>query len=137
MFLDKKYQKEWINFPFDVPFFSLIPQFIKNLSAILKNIHPWSYPVRGWRELWSWVEYIWKLKFFWPSNLKCQQWILRWSDDYPKLKCQALVKLWHNIWTELRTFELWISGLMLDPRFFLISRLNNACSPLVFYLRVN
>ena len=31
--------------------------------------------------------------------------------------------------SELGTFEWWISGLMLDPLFFLILRLNNACSP--------
>ena len=35
---------------------------------------------------------------------------------------------------ELGTFEWWISGLMLDPLFFLISRLNNAYSPLVINL---
>ena len=38
---------------------------------------------------------------------------------------------------ELGTFEWWISGLMLDPLFFLISRLNNACSPLVINLQIN
>ena len=32
---------------------------------------------------------------------------------------------------ELGTFEWWISGLMLDPLFFLISSLNNACSLLL------
>ena len=36
--------------------------------------------------------------------------------------------------TELGTFEWWISGLMLDPLFFLISRLNDACSLLVIDL---
>jgi len=30
--------------------------------------------------------------------------------------------------SEQGTFEWWISELMLDPLFFLISRLNNACS---------
>ena len=35
---------------------------------------------------------------------------------------------------ELGTFEWWISGLMLDPLFFLISRLNDACSLLVIDL---
>ena len=39
--------------------------------------------------------------------------------------------------TELRTLEWWISGLMLDPLFFLISRLNNTCSPLVINLQIN
>ena len=38
---------------------------------------------------------------------------------------------------ELGTFKLWISGLMLDPLFSLISRLNNACSPLVINLQIN
>ena len=38
---------------------------------------------------------------------------------------------------ELGTFDWWISGLMLDPLFFLISRLNNACSPLVINLEIN
>jgi len=37
---------------------------------------------------------------------------------------------------ELGTFEWYISGLMLDPLFFLISRLNNACSPLVINLPI-
>ncbi len=35
------------------------------------------------------------------------------------------------------TFEWWISGLMLNPLFFLISRLNIACSPLIFNLQIN
>ena len=38
---------------------------------------------------------------------------------------------------ELGTFEWWISGLRLDPLFLLISRLNNACSPLVINLQIN
>ena len=38
--------------------------------------------------------------------------------------------------TELGTFEWWISGLMLNPLFFLISRLNIACSPLVINPRI-
>ena len=39
--------------------------------------------------------------------------------------------------SELGTFEWWISGLMLDPLFLLISRLKNACSPLVINLKIN
>ena len=39
--------------------------------------------------------------------------------------------------SELGTFEWWISGLKLDPLFFVISRLNNACSPLVINLQIN
>ena len=37
--------------------------------------------------------------------------------------------------TELKTLEWWISGLMLNPNFFLISRLNIACSPHEFNLQ--
>jgi len=36
--------------------------------------------------------------------------------------------------SELGTFEWWISGLRLDPLFFLISRLNNACSILLLLI---
>ena len=39
--------------------------------------------------------------------------------------------------SELGTFEWWISGLRLNPLFFLISRLNIACSPLIFNLQIN
>ena len=38
---------------------------------------------------------------------------------------------------ELGTFKWWTSGLMLDPLFFLISRLNIACSPLGINLQIN
>ena len=38
---------------------------------------------------------------------------------------------------ELKTLEWWISGLMLNSLFFLISRLNIACSPLIFNLQIN
>ena len=38
---------------------------------------------------------------------------------------------------ELKTFEWWISGLMINPLFFLISRLNIACSPLIFNFQIN
>ena len=34
---------------------------------------------------------------------------------------------------ELGTLEWWISGLMLNPLFFLISRINIACSHLINY----
>ena len=37
----------------------------------------------------------------------------------------------------LGTFKWWISGLMLKPLFFLISRLNNDCSPLAINLQIN
>ena len=39
--------------------------------------------------------------------------------------------------SELGTLEYWISGLMLNPLFFLISRLNIACSPHEFNLQIN
>ena len=38
--------------------------------------------------------------------------------------------------SELGTLEWWISGLMLDLLFFLISRLNNACYPLDINLQI-
>ena len=38
---------------------------------------------------------------------------------------------------ELGTLEWWISGLMLDPFFFLISKLNIACFPHEFNLQIN
>jgi len=39
--------------------------------------------------------------------------------------------------SELKTLEWWISGLRLDPLFFLISRLNIACLPHDFNLQIN
>ena len=44
---------------------------------------------------------------------------------------------WQHKEPELGTFEWCILGLMLDPLFFFISRLNNACSPLVINLQIN
>ena len=38
---------------------------------------------------------------------------------------------------ELKTLEWWISGLMLNPLFFLISRLNMAYFPLEFNLQIS
>ena len=40
-----------------------------------------------------------------------------------------------KIESELKTLEWWISGLMLNSNFFLISRLNMACSPHEFKLQ--
>jgi len=37
---------------------------------------------------------------------------------------------------ELGTLEWWISGLMLDPLFFFISRLSMACSPHAINLQI-
>ena len=42
-----------------------------------------------------------------------------------------------QICPELKTLERWISRLMLDLIFFLISRLNKACSPLLINLQIN
>jgi len=42
-----------------------------------------------------------------------------------------------NKTTELKTLEYWISRSMLYLYFFLISRLINACSPLVINLQIN
>ena len=42
-----------------------------------------------------------------------------------------------KIGSELGTFEWWTSELLLDPSVFLILRLNNACSSLVFNLQIN
>ena len=39
--------------------------------------------------------------------------------------------------SELGTLEWCISSLILDPLFFLISRLNYACSPIVIDLQIN
>jgi len=39
--------------------------------------------------------------------------------------------------SELKTLEWWISGIMLNPLFFLISRLNIACSSQEFNLQIN
>ena len=38
---------------------------------------------------------------------------------------------------ELKTLEWWLSGLMLNPLFFLISRLNIACCPHEFNLQIS
>ena len=42
-----------------------------------------------------------------------------------------------NMNSELGTLEWWISGLMLDPLFFLIFRLNIVCSPHEFNLQIS
>ena len=41
------------------------------------------------------------------------------------------------MYSELKSLKWWISGLMLNPLFFLISRLNIASSPLIFNLQIN
>ena len=43
----------------------------------------------------------------------------------------------YSILSELKTFEWWISGLTLNPLFFLISRLNMACFSLEFNLQIS
>ena len=52
-------------------------------------------------------------------------------------KKQGLFNVFLRVWSELGTFEWWISGLMHDPLFVLISRLKNASSPLVINLKIN
>ena len=41
-----------------------------------------------------------------------------------------------SLTSELKTLEWWISRSMLDLLYFLISRLNNACSPIAFNLQI-
>ena len=53
-------------------------------------------------------------------------------DTLAFLRCCSV----HDTCTELGTFKWWILGLKFDPLFFLISRLNNACSPLVVNLLI-
>jgi len=43
--------------------------------------------------------------------------------------CTGFTNKYLHICAKLGTFKWWTSGLMLYPLFFLISRLNNACSP--------
>ena len=66
------------------------------------------------------------------SNLRLHIELKHEEVRYPCDKCEYAANT-----TELRTFKWWISGLMLDPLFFLISRFKNACSPLVIYLQIN
>ena len=64
-------------------------------------------------------------------NLK--QWI--YSHNYARAENFRMIDIKINAETaELGTFQWWIMGLMLDPLFFLISRLNNACYPLVIII---
>ena len=57
-------------------------------------------------------------------------------DDFQVLHFTTLTYAFLTLkGSELGTFEWWISGLRLDPLFFLISRLNNAFSPLVINLQ--
>ena len=43
----------------------------------------------------------------------------------------------YTIESEIKTLKWWILRLMLDLLFFLISRLNITCSPLVINLQIN
>jgi len=56
-----------------------------------------------------------------------------------KTVCQVHIFYSYTLafYPELKTLEWWISKSMLDLLFFLISRLNNACSPLVINLQLN
>ena len=62
----------------------------------------------------------------WRVHLK--DFNLRFSKKYPYFS-------FGKIESELKTLKWWISGLMLNPFFFLISRLNMACSPHEFNLQ--
>ena len=71
-----------------------------------------------------------QLKTFLPPST-----ILRLVELMSHANLKRNEQTYHN--HELGTLEWWISGLMLDPLFFLISRLNIACSPLVINLHIN
>ena len=61
------------------------------------------------------------------------------SVDLLKMEIELNPEI-HNIkvlTSELGTFEWWISGLMLDPLFFLISKLTNACSSHIINIQIN
>ena len=64
-------------------------------------------------------------------SLKHRHTLLLWCTAY--IICEHL----QEMYTELKTLEWWISGLRLNPLFFSISRLNMACSPLIFNLQIN
>ena len=69
---------------------------------------------------------------------QCQEKIRELQRDNTILRNTTWIyALYMVIHTELGTLEWWISGLMFDLIFFLISRLNNACSPVVFNLQIN
>ena len=66
------------------------------------------------------------------TKKKCPKWIQRF------IYCRIIgVSGSKFISSELGTFEWYISGLKLNLLSFLISRLNNACSPLVINPQIN
>ena len=66
-------------------------------------------------------------------------WILHLNRWFNILTCNLVLKFnkFSPRGPELGTFKWWLSGLRLDPLFFLISRLNYACSPLIINLQIN
>ena len=102
------------------------------INHILISIIYW-YQV--WIGLISGFDLVWYQVLIWFNIRFCfdlvwyQVWYLVWI---------GLIRLiWFElVWSELGTFEWWISGLRLDPLFFLISRLNNAVLLLLLISRL-
>ena len=63
---------------------------------------------------------------------------IRWHEFTKELdsKIEGDILMLVSLSPELKTLECWISISMLDLLFFLISRLNYACSPLVNNLQI-
>ena len=75
------------------------------------------------------------MSFFVLKTFRFCQFLSYLCSKYSNFTIQkSLIK--KNQSPELKTLEWWISGLMLNPLFFLISRLNIACSPLIFNLQI-
>ena len=72
----------------------------------------------------------------WLCNPKCLVYIVH-RTLHNIIISSPLYHRFIRISSELGTFEWWISRLMLNPLFFLIARLNNACSYLVINLQIN
>ena len=62
--------------------------------------------------------------------------VIKFLGKYKSLHGIFVIKFLMKI-NQSWELESWISGLMLDPLFFLISRLNNACSHHVINLQIN
>ena len=98
-----------------------------------------------WSLLWMMTSFFFCLKRFnsYISNIvflqqKCASYLCRKITIESNQYLNFLTWIYPTqTWSELGTFEWWISGLRLNPLFFLISRLNNACSPLVINLQIN
>ena len=77
----------------------------------------------------------------WLSYPLCISDVCSHQDKYSWHKMTKVQKglrnLIRKVISELKTLEWWISRLMLNPLFFLISRLNIACFPHEFNLQIN